>query len=425
MGRQPEKVFPDSYPRGIHASGQASANRIHEMTKLTNETRARLRESTRLIHAGRDPENQFGFVNTPIYRGSTVLFPTMASLKDRDVPYTYGTKGTPTIKALEDAWSELSGAAGTVLAPTGLAAIALALMTAVKSGDHLLVSDSTYGPTRHFCDTVLARMGVETTYYDPALASGIASHFRPNTTAVLVEAPGSQSFEMQDVPAIAEVAHARGACVIMDNTWATPLFFPPHERGVDLAIEAGTKYLSGHSDLLLGLVSANQAWFRRLRQTFDAFAMCAGPEDAFLCLRGLRTMKLRLHEAQRQGLALAHWLAARPEVKQVLHPALPSHPGHAIWKRDFSGSSGLFSIILHPVSEAAVAAMLDGLELFGMGYSWGGFGSLVIPFDCSTYRTATRWAPGGPALRFQVGLEDMDDLTEDLDRGFARMRMAG
>ena len=395
------------------------------MSKLTKETKASLREATRLVHAGRDPEDQYGFVNTPIYRGSTVLFPTMASLKDRNIPYTYGTKGTPTIRALEDAWTQLCDAEGTVLAPTGLAAITLALMTAVKSGDHLLVTDSAYGPTRHFCDTVLARMGVETTYYDPLIGAGIEALFRPNTTTVLVEAPGSQSFEMQDVPAIAEVAHRHGGCVIMDNTWATPLFFPPHERGVDLAVEAGTKYLSGHSDLMMGLVSANKAWFRRLRQTFDAFAMCAGPEDAFMCLRGLRSMKLRLKEAERQGLELARWFEGRPEVKTVLHPALPSHPGHEIWKRDFKGASGLFSIILNPVSEAAVAAMLDGLELFGMGYSWGGFESLVIPFDCSTYRTATRWAPGGPALRFQVGLEDMADLTADLDRGFARLRAVG
>jgi cystathionine beta-lyase len=208
----------------------------------------------------------------------------------------------------------------------------------------------------------------------------------------------------------------------MDNTWATPLFFPPHERGVDLAIEAGTKYLSGHSDLLLGLVSANPAWAKRLRTTFDAFAMCAGPEDVFLCLRGLRSMELRLREAESQGLALARWLSARDEVLRVLHPALPSDPGHAIWARDFSGSSGLFSVILKPASSKAVAAMLNGLELFGMGYSWGGFESLVIPFDCSTYRTATKWAPGGPALRFQVGLEDLEDLQDDLDKGFARLK---
>jgi cystathionine beta-lyase len=248
---------------------------------------------------------------------------------------------------------------------------------------------------------------------------------RPNTAAVFCEAPGSLTFEMQDIPAIAEVAHARNACVIMDNTWATPLFFPPHDRGVDLAIEAGTKYLSGHSDLLLGLVSANQTWWKRLRATFDAFAMCAGPEDVFLALRGLRTMELRLREAEKQGLALAHWLAARPEVQRVLHPALPNDPGHAIWKRDFLGSSGLFSVILKPASERAVAAMLDGLELFGLGYSWGGFESLVIPFDCASYRTATKWAPGGPALRFQVGLEDIDDLTADLARGFERLKAAG
>jgi cystathionine beta-lyase len=267
-------------------------------------------------------------------------------------------------------------------------------------------------------------MGVETTYYDPLIGGDIAALFRANTTAVLTEAPGSQSFEMQDIPAIAAIAHARNACVIMDNTWATPLFFPPHERGVDLAIEAGTKYLSGHSDLLLGLVSANADWAKRLRQTFDAFAMCAGPEDAYLCLRGLRSMELRLREAERQGLELANWLQARPEVLRVLHPALATDPGHAIWKRDFTGASGLFSVILKPVPEQALAAMLDGLELFGMGYSWGGYESLVIPFDCATYRTATKWAPGGPALRFQVGMEDLEDLKQDLEKGFERMKAA-
>ncbi len=393
------------------------------MTQNDQEPKGR-RSRTRLVHAGRNPSEQHGFINTPIYRGSTVLFPTVEALEGREQAYTYGTKGTPTTDALENAWSELSGAAGTVLVPTGLAAITLALLTAAKAGDHILVSDSAYGPTRHFCDTVLTRLGVETEYYDPCVGSGIAALIRTNTSTVLVEAPGSQSFEMQDVPAISDVAHAHQACVIMDNTWATPLFFPPHERGVDLAIEAGTKYLSGHSDLLLGLVSANGAWWKRLKDTYDAFAMCAGPEDVFLALRGLRTMELRLREAERQGQDLARWLQGRPEVLRVLHPALPDDPGHAIWKRDFSGSSGLFSIILKPCSKQAVAAMLDGLELFGMGYSWGGFESLVIPFDCSTYRTATKWNPGGPALRFQVGLEDIEDLKEDLQRGFARLTAA-
>jgi len=395
------------------------------MSKLDQERRARLRQKTRLVYAGRSPDEQFGFVNTPIYRGSTVLSPTAADLRRSDARFTYGTKGTPTSAALESAWAELAGAAGAVATPTGLSAVTMALMTALKAGDHLLVTDSAYRPTRAFCDGYLAKMNVETTYYDPCVGAAIADLMRPNTTTVLVEAPGSQTFEMQDVPAIAEAAHARGACVIMDNTWATPIFFPPHERGVDLAVEAGTKYLSGHSDMMIGLVSANAQWFPRLRRTFDLFAMCAGPEDCFLALRGMRTMELRLHEAQRQGLAMAQWLESRPEVKQVLHPALPSHPGHAIWKRDFLGSSGLFSLVLHPVSDKAVDAMLDGLELFGMGYSWGGFESLVIPFDPRTYRTATTWNPGGPALRFQIGLEDVDDLKDDLDRGFARMRAVG
>lgn len=395
------------------------------MSKLTPETRKKIGSRTRLVHAGRDPDDQFGFINMPPFRGSTVLFPSYDAIKGRvGQRFVYATRGTPSSEALETAWCEIAGAARTVLAPTGLAAIALALMTPVKAGDHVLITDSAYNPTRNFCDTILARMGVETTYYDPYVGAGIADLMRPNTSVVLVEAPGSLTFDIQDVPAIAEVAHARGACVVMDNTWATPLFFPPHARGVDLAIEAGTKYLSGHSDLMIGLVSANEAWASRLRQTFDCFAMCAGPDDTFLALRGMRTMELRLREAERQGLALANWLAGRPEVREVIHPALENHRGHAIWKRDFSGSSGLFSVILHPVPEKAVAALLDSLELFGMGYSWGGFESLVIPFDCSTFRTATTWTPGGPALRFQVGLENIEDLKADLEQGFDKMRAA-
>jgi cystathionine beta-lyase len=297
-------------------------------------------------------------------------------------------------------------------------------MSCLNAGDHLLVTDSAYQPTRAFCDGVLKRFGVETTYYDPLVGAEIQNLFRPNTRAVLTEAPGSQSFEMQDIPAIAEAAHARDMVVLMDNTWATPLFFPPHERGVDLAIEAGTKYLSGGSDLLLGLVSANARTWPALRRTFDQFAMCAGPEDVFLGLRGLRTLPLRLREHEAQALDLARWLEQRPEVARVLHPGLPGDPGHGIWKRDFKGSTGLFSAILHPVPQDALAAMLDGLELFGMGYSWGGFESLVIPFDCASYRTATRWQQEGPALRFHVGFEDLDDLKRDLDAGFARLRGA-
>jgi cysteine-S-conjugate beta-lyase len=382
----------------------------------------RFGERTRLVQAGRDPSAQHGFVNTPIYRGSTVLYPTADDLLHRRGRYVYGTAGTPTTQALEQAWTELTGAAGTVLTPSGLAAVSLALLSCLKSGDHLLMTDSVYRPTRVFCDTVLRRFGVETTYYDPLVGAEVAALMRPNTAAVFTESPGSQSFEMQDVPAIAAAAHAGGAVVLMDNTWATPLFFPPHERGVDVAVEAGTKYLSGGSDLLLGLVSANERCWRRLRATFDAMAVCAGPEDVFLALRGLRSLSLRLKEHERQALELARWLAQRPEVDRVLHPALAGDPGHAVWLRDFKGSTGLFSAILKPASDEAVAAMLDGLELFGMGFSWGGFESLVIPFDCATYRSATTWKPGGPALRFHVGFEDLDDLKADLDAGFARLR---
>jgi cystathionine beta-lyase len=401
------------------------SRQIETMAKSPPRDQARFGTRTRLVHAGRDPWEQHGFVNTPIYRGSTVLYPTMDDIKHRRGRFSYGTKGTPTTDALEQAWTAFAGAAGTVLTPSGLAAVTIGLMACLKSGDHLLVTDSVYRPTRNFCDTVLKRFGVETTYYDPLVGAGIDALMRPNTTAVLTEAPGSQSFEMQDIPAIAEVAHRHGACVLMDNTWATPLFFPPHAHGVDIAIEAGTKYLSGGSDLLLGLTSANERWWRRLRDTYDAFAMVAGPEDVFLGLRGLRTMALRLREHERQGLEMARWLAARPEIERVLHPALESDPGHAIWKRDFKGASGLFSVILKPASAEAVAAMLDGLELFGMGYSWGGFESLVIPFDCRDYRSATVWDAAGPALRFHIGLEDADDLKADLDAGFARLREAG
>ncbi len=395
------------------------------MTQKDPHGQRDLKMRTRLAAAGRRPREQFGFVNTPIYRGSTVLFPTYADLAARTGRFSYGTQGTPTTQALEEAWSDLAGATTTVLTPSGLAAITIALLTAVKAGDHILVMDSVYRPTRHFCDTVLTRMGVTTTYFDPMAATADTAALLRDTTSVLfLEAPGSQSFEVPDLPALIALAKARGLCTILDNTWATPLFYPPHAAGIDMAAEAGTKYLSGHSDLLLGLTSANAAWAPALRATYDAFAMLAGPEDVFLALRGLRTLDLRLREAERQGLAMAHWMKDRPEVAQVLHPALPDCPGHAHWARDFLGSTGLFSVVLHPAPPHAVAAMLDGLSLFGMGYSWGGYESLVIPFDCTAYRSATRWRPTGPALRFSIGLEDVGDLQADLDAGFARLRAA-
>jgi cysteine-S-conjugate beta-lyase len=395
-----------------------------KMPESTPEGHAGLKNRTKLVQAGRRPREQLGFVNPPLYRGSTVLFPTLEDLYARNAKFTYGTQGTPTTEALESAWTELSGAAGTVLVPTGLAAIALALLTAASAGDHVLAVDSVYRPSRRFCDTVLSRMGVEVSYFDPRLGGSLESFIRPNTRVIFLESPGSQTFEVQDVPAITALARSRGICTILDNTWATPLFFPPHARGADLAVEAGTKYLSGHADVLIGLVSATAEWFPKLRATFDAFAMCAGPEDVFLSLRGLRTLDLRLREAERQALSLAQWLSERKEVINVLHPAFPSCPGHDFWKRDFLGSSGVFSVLLAPCSRAALALMLDGLKLFGMGYSWGGYESLVLSFDCRSYRTATAWNPPGPALRFSVGLEDIEDLKADLDAGFTRLRAA-
>ena len=392
------------------------------MAKLTDETRASLRRRSRLVNLGRDSELSHGFVNIPPFRGSTVLYPDVETLKKGTQRFTYGRRNSPVIEALSSAWSDLAGAAGTVLVPSGLAAITASLITALGAGDHLLMADTVYGPSREVANKLLKRMGIETTFYDPMIGADIASLMRANTRAIFAESPGSETLEVQDVPAIAAAAHARDVCLILDNTWATPLFFPPHAHGADMVVEAGTKYLSGHSDLLIGLVSANEKWFPRLHRTVGTMGIPAGPEDIFLALRGLRTMELRLREAEQQALALAHWLDARPEVLRVLHPALPDHPGHAFWKRDFTGSSGLFSVVLKPASDAAVAAMLDDLELFGLGYSWAGFESLVVPVDCAPRRTATRFAPGGPMLRFSVGLEDIEDLKADLDRGFARLR---
>lgn len=378
--------------------------------------------ATQLTRLGRDHELQLGFVNMPVYRGSTVVFKTMADLEQARARFTYGTKGTPTIEALENAWSELSGAAGTVISPSGLGALALALFTTLKSGDHLLMPDTLYRPTRVLCENLVKKFGVEVGYYDPLVGAGIAGLLKDNTSTIFLESPGSQTFEVQDVPAITAVARARGIKTIIDNTWATPVFFRAHEHGCDLSVEAGTKYLGGHSDLLMGLVTASAATWPELRKTYDAMAMLPGAEDCFLALRGLRTLHLRLQEAQRRGLEMAQWMAAQPEVARVLHPALPSCPGHECWKRDFSGSTGLFSVILKPgYSKANLANMLDHLDIFGMGYSWGGFESLIIPFDCTSYRTATRWAPGGLALRLQIGLEDMEDLKRDLRRGLDRL----
>jgi cysteine-S-conjugate beta-lyase len=385
-----------------------------------------LKPETVLVTAGRDTKGQHGFVNPAVYHASTVLYPTAEDQVDHRSRYQYGRRGTPTSEALENALMELEGAscAGVALLPSGLTAITIALIAVAGSGDHILVTDSVYRPTRNFCEGVFKRMGVETTYYDPLIGADIAKLFKPNTRAVFVEAPGSQSFEMQDIPAIAKVAHDKGAIVMMDNTWATPLYFRAFDKGVDMSIQAGTKYIGGHSDIMFGCVSANAKTLKMLKDTTYAMGLCVGPDDMYLALRGLRTLGVRLARHNQSGLTVARWLAQRPEVLRVLHPALESDPGYKIWQRDFSGACGLFSIVLKPAAEKSVHAFMNALALFGMGFSWGGFESLVILFDCSEYRTATKWAPGGPTLRFHIGLEDPDDLLADLDRGFAAMAAA-
>ena len=385
-----------------------------------------LKPETRLVTSGRDPKAQHGFVNPPVYHASTVLYPTAEDQVAHRARYQYGRRGTPTSEALENALGEIEGdgCAGVALLPSGLAAISTALLSVASAGDHILVTDSVYRPTRNFCNGVFKCFGVTTTYYDPLIGAGIASLFKPNTKAVFVEAPGSQSFEMQDIPAIAKAAHDKGAVVLMDNTWATPLYFRAFEKGVDLSIQAGTKYIGGHSDIMFGCVAANAANYPRLKDTMNLLGLCVGPDDMYLALRGLRTLGVRLARHHESGLRVARWLEQRPEVLRVLHPGLPSHPGHAIWQRDFTGASGLFSVVLKPFSEKTVHALMNELALFGMGYSWGGFESLVILFDCSEYRTATQWAPGGPTLRFHIGLENVDDLIADLERGFAAMGKA-
>jgi cysteine-S-conjugate beta-lyase len=399
-------------------TGEAGMNDSSE-----KKSRPPRRPDTSLVTAGRDPRSYHGFVNPPVYHASTVLYPNAEDFVAHRARYQYGRRGTPTTEALENALAELEGpqCAGVALLPSGLAAISTALLTVLRAGDHLLVTDSAYGPTRNFCEHILSRLGIATTYYDPLAGAAIAMEFRDNTRAVYLEAPGSLSFEMQDVPAIAGVAHDKGALVLMDNTWATPLYFRPLDHGVDLAIQAGTKYIGGHSDVMLGTVSANAATVTALKNTVRHTGLCEGPDDVYLGLRGLRTLSVRLERHYRSGLAVARWLEQRPEVLRLLHPALPSHPGHAIWKRDFIGASGLFSMVLKPVPQKAVYAFLDTLELFGIGASWGGYESLAIPFDCAPLRTATDWQPGGPTVRFHIGLEAVEDLLADLERGFAAL----
>ena len=389
---------------------------------------------TQLVQAGRKPEwtgmpgQPGGIVSPPVWRASTILYDDVAHLRAAAASSTherlfYGRKGTPTAWSLADAITEMEpGAEGTMLFPSGVAAIACALMAVLKPGDRLLMVDSAYDPTRSFCTQMLSQHGIETVYYDPLAPNLDAQLASGPIRAIFLESPGSLTFEVQDVPAITAWARAHGVVTLMDNTWATPLYFPAMAHGVDIAILACTKYIVGHSDVMMGSVTANADWFGKVRQTAYLFGQMVSPDDAWLASRGLRTLGVRLGQHRDGALAVARWLKDQPDVARVLHPALPDCPGHAHWARDFSGSTGLFTFILDGGDDVARAALIDGLVHFGIGYSWGGFESLALPIDPTRYRSATRWEAEGPAVRLHIGLEDTADLIADLDAGLTRFR---
>ena len=389
-----------------------------------------MKDATRATHAGRRPHDNHGVVNPPVYHASTILSPTLAALREMNAmedadATTYGVHGTPGTFAFEEAVTALEGGFRTRLASTGLLACAAPLLCYLSAGDHLLMVDTCYGPTRRFCNKMLKRMGIETTFYDPLVGAGIRDLIRPETKVIFTESPGSLTFEVQDIPAIAAEAKRRGCTVMLDNTWASPLYFKPFENGVDVSIQAVTKYISGHSDLVMGAVTTTEAAYPQLREGWKQMGLNGAPDDAYLAMRGLRTLAVRMPRHWKNGLVLAEWLEARPEVAEVLHPALPGDPGHQLWKRDFAGAASLFGYVLHPEfsSEGRLAALLDGLELFGMGASWGGFESLMKPVRVP--HSAVPWPrpgrPQGQLMRIHVGLEDPGDLIVDLEAGFERM----
>lgn len=385
-----------------------------------------MKDDTIVVTAGRDPESNHGVVNPAVYRASTILYPTVEAFEaPRQLRGVYyGRGGTPTTFALEDAIAALDGAYGALITGSGKTAIAQTLMSFLETGDHLLMVDTAYAPTRQFCDRVLARFGVETTYYDPLIGARIERLIRPNTRVLFMESPGSLTFEVQDVPAIVEVARARRVLTMLDNTWATPLYFKALAQGVDICIHAATKYIGGHSDLLMGTVSTTEALYKDLRHGMQDLGAVVSPDDCYQALKGLRTLSVRLERHGRNALQLAQWLQKRPEVERVLYPALPEDPGHALWRRDFLGASGLFGILLKPCPPAAWHAFVEGLELFGLGASWGGYESLVMPNHPERYRTATQWDARFPSIRFHAGLEAARDLIADLEQGFQRLKRA-
>jgi cystathionine beta-lyase len=382
------------------------------------------RTDTRLVEGGRRKEWTAGIVNPPVWRASTILFDSVADMRAANPPEDgrlhYGRNGTPSQWSLAEALTGLEpGAAGTRLFPSGMAAITIALMTVLRPGDELLMVDSVYAPTRAFCDGILKRYGVATRYYDPLIGRGIAELLSDKTRAIFLESPGSLSFEVQDVPGICEVAKERGIVTLIDNTWATPLLFAAIAAGVDYSILACTKYVVGHSDVMLGSVTTTAEHWRSLCDTSRAFGQHVSPDDAYLAARGLRTLGVRLKRHEENALKVAHWLKAQPQVAKVLHPAFSECPGHDHWARDFRGSSGLFSFVLKSGDEPARARLIDGLTHFGIGYSWGGYESLALPVDPDRVRSVTRSEEEGPMVRLHIGLEDPDDLIEDLAKGLA------
>ncbi|HUP92183.1 MAG TPA: cystathionine beta-lyase [Solimonas sp.] len=383
-----------------------------------------MKKPTEVVHAGRSPKLQHGLVNTPVYRGSTVLFPTLEAMQAAVAePFKgvfYGRYGTPTHHALQEAMNLLESAHGTVLTGSGLSAITTTLQALLTPGDHVLIADCVYEPTRWYASGALRRFGIEASYFDPRLED-LREHLKPNTRLLFLESPGSLSFEVQDIPALSQQAHAARALVVCDNTWATPLYCNPLKLGADVVIHAATKYIVGHADAMLGTISCNEASFERVRNVAAGLGQYASPDDCFLALRGLRSLEARMRVHQANALKIMRWLRARPEVDSVLHPALPQAPGNLVWKRDFSGSSGLFGVVLKDCWQEQLARFCNGLRLFGMGFSWGGYESLLLPVTPPKTRLPDAWPTRGPVLRIHAGLEDADDLIEDLDAAFKRL----
>jgi cystathionine beta-lyase len=387
-----------------------------------NEVASTLDPCTQLVHGGRDPARFSGMVNTPVHRGSTVLADNLEQWESRKEPgnpmASYGRFGTPTTRAFEQMVAALEGGYRSIAFPSGLAACAHALLAFLRCGDHVLLTDSVYGPTRAFAENVLRRFGIEFSFYDPLAGAGISALLRPNTRVVYVESPGSWTFEVQDVPAIAAAAHRAGAIVIMDNTWASPLYYKPFEHGVDVSVQAATKYMVGHSDALLGVATATEACWQTLCKGGYDFGQIAGPDDVYLALRGLRTMEVRMRRHWENGVRLAESLRGQKLVERILHPALPDDPNHALWQRDFRGASGLFGVVLKPMERHVLDALFARMQLFGIGLSWGGFESLALVSDPVVTRSVRPWPHQGRILRLHAGLESAEDLIADLRQAF-------